>query len=261
MAKEEKMLFIDVQGTLLKDSDKSPFEGACELIELLNATQTPYVIITNNTKDLNFLASLRAKGLAIKEDAYIDPFLVLTRTLKPCKIAAFGSSEFKQALEELGFKLEFKEPEAVAEASWDEFEFSEFATMIELAKKGVRFVAMHETSIYKKGGRLYPGVGAIMAMIAYASELRYEVIGKPSRAFYEAALRLLQIYKPSAEFSQVTIISDDYKGDLLGARALGMKCALVLSGKLSDTKGLDTSILSATYKDIAGFLRAFKEGL
>ena len=30
------MYFIDVQGTLISDSDKSPINGACELIERLN---------------------------------------------------------------------------------------------------------------------------------------------------------------------------------------------------------------------------------
>ena len=57
------MIFLDVQGTLLKDSDKSLINGAKELIAWLNLKEIPYVIITNNTKDLNFLQNLRQKGL------------------------------------------------------------------------------------------------------------------------------------------------------------------------------------------------------
>ena len=44
------MYFIDVQGTLISDSDKSPINGACELLKKLNQKQIPYVVITNNTK-------------------------------------------------------------------------------------------------------------------------------------------------------------------------------------------------------------------
>lgn len=252
------MLFLDVQGTLLSDSDKTLINGAKELIEFLNETNTAYAIITNNTKELNFLQKLRQKGLNIKENAYIDPFCVLKNILKPCKIAAFGSNEFKNCLLELGFELNFKEPLALLVASYDDFKFEDFALMIELAKKGVRIIAMHETSIYKKNERLYPGVGAIMSMIKYASSCNYEVVGKPSQAFYEEALVLIKKQNERAKFSDILIISDDYKGDLLKAKEQGMKTALVLSGKISSTKGLDLSKLDFVYQDISEYLKDIK---
>ena len=79
------MYFIDVQGTLISDSDKSPINGACELLKKLNQKQIPYVVITNNTKIKSdeFLQTLRDKGLAIKDGAYIDPFCVLNKTISP----------------------------------------------------------------------------------------------------------------------------------------------------------------------------------
>ncbi|MCC2987870.1 HAD family hydrolase, partial [Campylobacter jejuni] len=43
------MFFLDVQGTLISDHDKSLIHGAKELIDFLNAKNLPYVIITNNT--------------------------------------------------------------------------------------------------------------------------------------------------------------------------------------------------------------------
>ena len=63
------MYFIDVQGTLISDSDKSPLNGACELITHLNESHTPYCIITNNTKAKSdeFLSFLRRIGLIIND--------------------------------------------------------------------------------------------------------------------------------------------------------------------------------------------------
>ncbi|HEG3683556.1 TPA: HAD family hydrolase, partial [Campylobacter jejuni] len=116
-----------------------------ELIDFLNAKNLPYVIITNNTKKLDFLEKLQQKGLAIKENAYIDPFSVLKHLLKPCKVAAFGADEFVKSLENLGFELDFVNPSAVLVASYDDFKFKDFATMIEFARREVRFIAMHET--------------------------------------------------------------------------------------------------------------------
>ncbi|TQR61639.1 HAD-IIA family hydrolase [Campylobacter troglodytis] len=252
------MLFVDVQGTLISDVDKSCIDGACELVSFLNSKQIPYLIITNNTKDLNFLENLRKKGLEIKENAYLDPFFVLKESLKPCKVAAFGDKKFKNALCELNFSLDYEEPEALIVASWDQFHFDDFALMIELIKKGVRLIAMHETSIYKKGDKAYPGVGAMMQMLHYATNAEYEVFGKPSVAFYELGLELLQKQEKGAKFSDILIISDDFKGDLVKAKELGMKIALVLSGKINSTKGLDLKDEDRVYASVKEYLKELK---
>ncbi|EAI3516638.1 HAD-IIA family hydrolase [Campylobacter coli] len=252
------MFFLDVQGTLISDADKSLIYGAKELIDFLNTKNIPYVVITNNTKKIDFLERLRQKGLAIKEGAYIDPFSVLGYILRPCKVAAFGAEEFIQSLEKLGFEMDFENPMAVLVASYDDFKFQDFALMMEYAKEGVQFIAMHESSIYKKEGRLYPGVGSIMAMLQNAIDFKYQVVGKPSTAFYKEALRLLRNYNKNADFEDIKIISDDLKGDLVQAKELGMKTLLVLSGKISDTKGLDTGMVDKIYPSVLEILKDLK---
>ncbi|EHD2721385.1 HAD-IIA family hydrolase [Campylobacter coli] len=252
------MFFLDVQGTLISDADKSLIYGAKELIDFLNTKNIPYVVITNNTKKIDFLEKLRQKGLAIKEGAYIDPFSVLGYILRPCKVAAFGAEEFIQSLEKLGFEMDFENPMAVLVASYDDFKFQDFALMMEYAKEGVQFIAMHESSIYKKEGRLYPGVGSIMAMLQNAIDFKYQVVGKPSTAFYKEALRLLRNYNKNADFEDIKIISDDLKGDLVQAKELGMKTLLVLSGKISDTKGLDTGMVDKIYPSVLEILKDLK---
>ncbi|MBK1963880.1 HAD-IIA family hydrolase [Campylobacter novaezeelandiae] len=252
------MFFLDVQGTLLSDKDKSLISGAKELISYLNSNNMPYVVVTNNTKKLDFLSILKQKGLDIKDNAYIDPFYVLKDILKPCKIAAFGAREFLFSLENLGFELDFNHPEALLISSYDDFKFKDFANMIELIKKDIRVIAMHETSIYKKDNRLYPGVGSIMAMLKNATNFNYEVVGKPSLAFYKEALKLIQKQNEQINFEDICIVSDDFKGDLLEAKNLNMKCILVLSGKMSDTKGIDISLLDKIYPSVLELLGELK---
>ncbi|MBK1972076.1 HAD-IIA family hydrolase [Campylobacter sp. TTU-622] len=252
------MFFLDVQGTLLSDKDKTLISGAKELISFLNLQNIPYIIITNNTKKLDFLQILRQKGLAIKDNAYIDPFCVLKDLLKPCKIAAFGAIEFLQNLEILGYKIDFNHPEALLISSYDDFKFKDFASMIELIKKDIKVIAMHETSIYKKDNRLYPGIGSIMAMLKNAINFKYEVVGKPSLSFYKEALRLIQKQNQKISFKDVCIISDDFIGDLVKAKSLNMKCILVLSGKISDTKGININLLDKIYPSVLEFLEDLK---
>ena len=251
---------IDVQGTLLSDKDKSLICGAKELIDFLNLKNLPYVVITNNTKAKSdeFLANLRSKGLDIKDGSYLDPFCVLSRFISPSEVALFGADEFKQTMQNLGFRQNLNSKNAVLVASYDDFKFSEFASMIELILGGAKFIPLHETSIYKKSGRLYPGVGAIANMIKTATNCEFNAVGKPSLAFYNEALRLLNLQKKGLEFSDITIISDDALGDLKGAKELGMKTALVLSGKVEkvENAGVGQEILDFVFDSVDEFLGA-----
>jgi len=231
-------VMIDVQGTLIDDKQKLPIPGAVDVLEGLNQSGTPYVLVTNNTKQESedFKSYLRSLGFVFGDDSYLDPLMVLHDLLPPTSIAAYGSSKFLELLQKRGYRFDFEHPEAVLVAVKENFTNNEYAQMIELVLKGARLIGMHETSIYAKNGRRYPGVGAILKMISFATGARYDVVGKPSEAFFTQALKLLQRQAPSLTFSDVEIVSDDLIGDLMGAKRLGMRTALVLSGKISSVE-------------------------
>ncbi|MRJ03343.1 MAG: HAD-IIA family hydrolase [Epsilonproteobacteria bacterium] len=230
------MFFIDVQGTLIDDREQRAIPGAVEFIDLLNERGIPYLIITNNTKraSSHFLAYLRSQGFQIEEDRYIDPLMVLGEVLPPTRVAAYGVKGFLETLEEMGYKLEYGDPEAVVLSVRDDYTFQEFGEIDEYLLNGARLIGMHGTSLYVHGERRYPGVGALLAMFQFATGVGGEVVGKPSPLFYRKALEKIG----GEDFSQVTIISDDLRGDLLGAKALGMETILVLSGKIRNIQEL-----------------------
>ncbi len=230
------MYFIDVQGTLIDDVDRLPIRGAAAFIAELNAAGTPYMVITNNTKrpGREFHAYLREIGLEIPAERYLDPLMTLEAILPHEGVAAYGSEPFLRVIEEMGYRLDYSDPRSVLVAVKEDFDAEEYAQMIGFLLKGARLVGMHETTLYAKNGKRYPGVGAILKMLEFATSARYEVVGKPSMAFYGEALRRLRQQIPDADFEDVTIISDDVKGDLVGAKALGMKTVFVLSGKYAN---------------------------
>ncbi|MFT7003818.1 MAG: NagD protein, partial [Sulfurimonas sp.] len=69
------MYFIDVQGTLISDSDKSPIRGSIEFIDMCNDKNIPYMIITNNTKkeSNDFYNYLHSIGFNFSFSKYLDP--------------------------------------------------------------------------------------------------------------------------------------------------------------------------------------------
>lgn len=72
--------------------------------------------------------------------------------------------------------------------------------------------------------------GAFVAGLEYASGVQAEVIGKPTRAYFEAALAAL-----GASAGETTMVGDDVEADVGGAKALGLRAVLVCTGKFKET--------------------------
>jgi len=238
------MYFIDVQGTLISDADKSPIQGSREFIEYLNVNKTPYMVITNNTKKASqdFYTYLNTIGFDFSFDNYLDPLMLLEERVAKEAVAAYGAEEFLKTLQNMGYVLDYENPKTVLIAIKEDFTADEYAQMIDFLLSGAKLVGMHETSIYAKNSKRYPGVGAILKMLEFATSVSYEVVGKPSVAFYNEALHALQKQDSSADFEKITIISDDVKGDLGGAKELGMRTVFVTSGKYKTAKEIVPSL-------------------
>ena len=127
------MYFIDVQGTLISDNDKTPIEGSIEFITMLNKTSTPYMIVTNNTKksSKDFYNYLQQIGFDFDFSKYLDPLMLLESKVVKNSIAAYGADEFLQTLLDMGYNLNYKEPQTVLIAIKEDFTSDEYAQMID----------------------------------------------------------------------------------------------------------------------------------
>ncbi|MCD6433975.1 MAG: HAD-IIA family hydrolase [Sulfurimonas sp.] len=227
------MYFIDVQGTLISDSDKSPIRGSIEFIDMLNEKKIPYMVVTNNTKksSVDFHDYLTTIGFNFSFDKYLDPLMLLDSRVQKESVAAYGAEEFLKTLTKMGYTLDYKNPKTVLVAIKEDFSADEYVQMIDFLLSGASLVGMHETSIYAKNNKRYPGVGAVLKLLEFATSVSYAVVGKPSEAFYDEALKMLQKQNSDAKLEDITMISDDVKGDLGGAKEMGAKTIFVTSGK------------------------------
>ncbi|WP_419768085.1 HAD-IIA family hydrolase [Arcobacter sp.] len=255
-----KAYFIDVQGTLIDDINKDPINGAIEFIDTLNEKNIPYVVITNNTKfkSEDFKKFLNDKGFNIKN--YIDPFYILNTVTKEKTVAAFGADEFLKTMVDLGYILDYENPKELIVSIKKDYTNEDYASMIEIALRVNSIIGMHDTSIYSKDGRRYPGVGAIMKMIKFATNKDYKVVGKPSIGFFQSAKNIINV-----DFKDIMIVSDDMIGDLIGAQNLGMSSCLVLSGKIKSEKEILSTLdekdkPNFICKDIGGVLNLLNKG-
>jgi ribonucleotide monophosphatase NagD (HAD superfamily) len=68
--------------------------------------------------------------------------------------------------------------------------------------------------------------GAFVAGLEYSAELEATVLGKPSPAYFQAALDALD-----SDAELTWMVGDDIEADIAGAHACGLKTVLVRTGK------------------------------
>ena len=68
-----------------------------------------------------------------------------------------------------------------------------------------------------------------MAGLEYAADMEATVLGKPSAAYFAAALDALE-YEPE----QTWLVGDDVETDVAGAAAFGLRTVLVRTGKFRE---------------------------
>jgi len=114
-----------------------------------------------------------------------------------------------------------------------------------VSRCNAELIALHRNRLFTDSqGRRAPSVGAIVEAIAYATQAEPTLIGKPSPVYFQQALDDIALPPES-----VLVVSDDPFSDLAGARRMGMRAALVLSGKYTDRAVLD-SIPAAERPDV-----------
>jgi HAD superfamily hydrolase (TIGR01458 family) len=95
---------------------------------------------------------------------------------------------------------------------------------------GSRLLALHKNPFWHAGERgLVIDGGAFVAALEYAASVTAEVVGKPSRGFFDEALEALGLAA-----DQVLVVGDDPVNDAAGGAAAGCRTALVRTGKFSE---------------------------
>ena len=233
--------FIDIQGTLIDDKDFLPLPGARKFLKYLNKKKIPFILVTNNTKkeSKEFMKYLKSIGFEFNENQYIDPLMIIDKKLKNVTLKPYGNEKFVEIINK-NFKIS-SNPEGII-LGIKIYSPDEISEIIEYLLKGVKLYGMHKTSLYVKNNKRYPGLGAVLEMLKYATGKDYNVFGKP---------------KIGLNFDKITIISDDLYSDLLPAKKMGMKSVLVLSGKIKNKNEL-SDYPDEIYKNIGEYLNQLK---
>jgi HAD superfamily hydrolase (TIGR01458 family) len=224
-------ILLDIDGVFHVSGD--PIAGGADAVRRLRADGHRLRFVTNNTTRTRAQQAddLRAMGLELDEEELQTTPRAAAHALKGKRVLALTMHAIVGELD--GIELVGEDAEAVLIGGADEtpesnlvFSFMNLARAFHELEAGADLYCLHKNRWWQtKDGPLLDA-GAFVAGLEYAADTEAIVLGKPSTAFFEAALAALD-----ADAGMTWMVGDDIEADVAGAQAHGMKTVLVRTGK------------------------------
>ncbi len=228
--KDIKGFLIDLDGVLYVGD--TAIEGACEAIGLLRKRNYRYRFVSNTTRTCRrtIVERLSKMGFVISEEEIITPPVVANAYMKNtgkqrCYLLITKDAErdFEQGC------LCTNEDEidcVVIGDAGDRITYNSLNTAFRHLMKGAELIALENDRYWMAPDGLSLAAGPFVNALEFATGKQTIIIGKPSRAFFDRALRDMGLQP-----DQVAMIGDDVVADIAGAHIMGMKSILVKTGK------------------------------
>ena len=239
-------LVLDLDGVLVLRGALLP--GAVQALVALDARRIPYVIGTNMSlaSRATLYRELIRGGLPVPAERIVSAAstaaALARRRFGAAPLYVMGSAD--AMTEFAGLQMlshdEAAEPGATAAAvivgdAGAEFTPRNIQSAFRLLRGGARFVAMHKNRWWITPDGVLLDSGSYVVALEYATERRALVTGKPSRAFFGEAVRMLGAAGGLAA-SEVAMVGDDLWNDIRGAQKAGLRGVFVRSGKHGDAE-------------------------
>ena len=186
-----KGFLFDLDGVFYISNQLIP--GAIETLEFLNEKNFPYKFVTNTTtKSRNKLYhNLKYIGLNIEEEDIISACyagVLKLRELGNPSINLLLQEDAKQEFNE--FIIDEINPEYIVIGDLDtDWNFELMNSTFKMVMNGSKLLALHKGRYFQTETGLQIDSGAFIKAIEYATSSESIVVGKPSTAFFDLALK------------------------------------------------------------------------
>lgn len=226
-------LLLDIDGVLAISWE--PIEGSVEAIAEFRRNDLPFRLITNTTTHTRraLAATLREGGFDVAPDEIVT---AVTATSAYLGTHHPDAPVFVLSDGDPGEDLEVRrveDPEAadviVLGGACEDFTYGLVNRIFRRLMDGATLVGMHRNLYWRTAAGWELDGGAYIAGLEEAAGVTATICGKPSAAYFEAALSLLGVTADRA-----AMVGDDMVNDVLGAQAAGLMGVLVRTGKFQD---------------------------
>jgi HAD superfamily hydrolase (TIGR01458 family) len=236
-------ILLDIDGVLHVSGEAIP--GAVEAVGKLRADGHTLRFVTNNsTRPRDTLAEdLRGIGFELDATEIQTTPRAAVRALGGRRVLALVMASIVPDLE--GLELVGHDADAVLIGGCDEtlepnqvFSYMNLARAFSEIQGDASFYCLHKNRWWQTSRGPMLDSGAFVAGLEYATGVEATVLGKPSPAYFAAALDAL-----GAEPELTWLVTDDMEADVRGAQLFGIRTALVRTGKFRPEQLETTAIV------------------
>ncbi|MGW5257680.1 HAD-IIA family hydrolase [Streptomyces sp. NPDC004012] len=230
-----RAVLIDIDGVLTVSWQ--PLPGTVEALREIRASGLAVALVTNTTSRTraSVAETLSGAGFPVAaEDILTAPSVTARYLADHCpgaRCALLNSGDIRADL--VGVSVvdddadEDTPPDVVLlGGAGPEFDYTALNRAFGHLQRGARLIAMHRNLYWRTDQGLQLDSGAFLLGLERAAGVEAEITGKPSPAFFEAALARLGVGA-----GQALMVGDDIENDVLAAQRAGITGVLVRTGK------------------------------
>ncbi|HUK98629.1 MAG TPA: TIGR01458 family HAD-type hydrolase [Gaiellaceae bacterium] len=224
-------ILLDVDGVLHVSGE--PIAGGAAAVNRLRRDGHRLRFVTNSTTKSrqDLVEQLRSMGIALEDDELQTTGGVAASVLAGKRVLALTMPGLLDDLD--GLQLVGMNVDAVLLGGADEgeetgriFSYLNLNRAFHELEAGAGLYCLHKNRWWQTSDGARLDAGAFVAGLEYAADTEATVLGKPSTAYFAAALEALD-----ADPSLTWMVGDDIEGDIVGAHNHGLRTVLVRTGK------------------------------
>jgi HAD superfamily hydrolase (TIGR01458 family) len=225
-------ILLDIDGVLQVSGEA--VLGAPDAVRALREEGHRLRFVTNNTTRARdqLAGELQAIGFDLAGEDITTTPLAAGKLLQGKRVFALTMESIRDDLAEY-VELVSDGADAVllggadeSDETGDVFSYDNLNKAFAELREGARLVCLHKNKWWQTSRGPLLDAGAFVTGLEYAAGVKAEIVGKPTAAYFEAALA-----EVDATPAEAVMVGDDVEADIGGAKAIGMQGVLVRTGK------------------------------
>jgi HAD superfamily hydrolase (TIGR01458 family) len=228
-------VLLDIDGVLTVSWRALP--GSIGAIARIRERGLPFRLITNTTTHTraDLASTLQQAGFDVQPDEIVTAVVATGSYLAShhagATVFVLSDGDAREDLPGVSLLGEPEEADVVVlGGACDRFSYEMLNRVFQRVMDGAALVGMHRNHYWRTSQGLQLDSGAYLAGLEAAVGVEAVVCGKPSAAYFQAALEHLGVPPDRA-----IMVGDDIVNDVMGAQAAGLRGVLVRTGKFKES--------------------------